>query len=79
MKPPYTVAASVVPSAEEAIPLQSCVSALSDQVLPLSLEVKINPLLTVAANLVPSAEEAIDIQFLVGPLGIQVLPLSLEV
>ena len=70
MLPLYTVAASFVPSAEEAIPDQLFVAPMevtSVQVAPLLLEVHMLPLYTVAASFVPSAEDVIPTQFFVAP------------
>ena len=85
MSPPFTVAASFVPSAEEVIPPQSFVPPVmvtSVQVAPLSLEVQMLPLYTAAASFVPSAEEVIHFHIFLAPIevtSVQVLPLSLEV
>jgi hypothetical protein len=57
MFPLYTTAASLVPSLEEAMPVQSPALALEVQLSPESADVQMFPLLTTAASLVPSLEE----------------------
>ena len=61
------MAASLVPSADDAIPFQVRFGALLDcHVAPKLVEAKIPPLLMTATTLLPSAEQAMACQLLVG-------------
>ena len=64
MKPVSPPAASLLPSEEEVMQLQSRVPAAprSVHVAPLSVEVQMEPLCATAASLLPSAEEAMPNQ-----------------
>ena len=62
MFPLLTVAASLVPSLEEVMPIQVCEVARETQFAPESVEVQMFRPLTTAASLVPSLEEVMPRQ-----------------
>jgi phage shock protein PspC (stress-responsive transcriptional regulator) len=66
MFPPYTIAASLVPSEDEVMEYQLLVAPVvrSVQVAPESVEVQMFPLYTIAASLVPSEDEVMEVQLL---------------
>jgi hypothetical protein len=82
--PPWTAAASLVPSAEDAMADQYMIGALVRvQVAPQLVEVNMPAVppwsFATAASLAPSAEEAIDCQEFEGALlNVQVIPPSAE-
>ena len=79
--PLYTVAASLLPSAEDAtrVHASELPTTCSVHVAPLSVEVHIFSQFETATSLVPSAEEAIPYQFCTVATEVHVAPLSVEV
>ena len=62
MYPLLTVAASFVPSEDDAIPVHARLESRANQVVPEFELIQICPPLTVAASFVPSADDAILLQ-----------------
>jgi len=74
-----TVAISLLPSADEATADHRRLNDRAIQFVPLSVEVKIGPLLAAATSLPPSADEATEVQARLLSLAVQFVPPSVEV